>query len=193
MQVLCRAHPSRARWRPALAPVVDCPASVAKMSAVGIGQPQVIARAGAGGEVVGVSMGPGARQVTCTLVPQGVQVVDTASGTCVLSWGLKGRSPLLPAVVVGSGERLVLACEDGTVLSWRAREGTDLADADVMKASKKKGNRLRMLLVDPTLEAVLLVSCDGQVCPFLACLSCFVLQKTEEHVRRALFCVLERR
>lgn len=165
VQVLCRAHPSRARWRPALAPVVDCPESVAKMSAVGIGQPQVIARAGAGGEVVGVSMGPGARQVTCTLVPQGVQVVDMASATCVLSWGLKGRAPLLPAAVVGSGERLVLACEDGTVLSWRAREGTDLADADVMKASKKKGTRLRMLLVDPTLEAVLLVSGDGQVLP----------------------------
>ena len=51
------------------------------------------------------------------------------------------------------------------MLSWRAREGTDLADADVMKASKKKGTRLRMLLVDPTLEAVLLVSGDGQVLP----------------------------
>ena len=101
-------------------------------------------------------------QVTCTLVPHGVQVVDVPTSTCVLSWGLKGRAPLLPAAVVGAGERLVLACDDGAVLSWRARETTDLAKADVLKA-KGRGGRLLRLLVDPALEAVLLVYADGNV------------------------------
>jgi hypothetical protein len=101
-------------------------------------------------------------QVTCTLVPYGVQVIDVPTSTCVLSWGLKGRAPLLPAAVVGAGERLVLACDDGTVLSWRAREMTDLAKADVLKG-KGRASRLQRLLVDPALEAVLLVYADGNV------------------------------
>ena len=161
--------------------------------AVALGEPQVVARAGAGGQVVGICMGPGPAQVlacmsgarsggtvarwtrtrlltppdarlqvTCTLVPYGVQVIDVPTSTCVLSWGLKGRAPLLPAAVVGAGERLVLACDDGAVLSWRAREMTDLAKADVLKGKGRAG-RLQRLLVDPALEAVLLVYADGNV------------------------------
>lgn len=126
-------------------------------------EPQVVARAGAGGQVVGICMGPGPSQVTCTLVPHGVQVVDTASSTCVLSWSLKGRSPLLPAAVVGAGERLVLACEDGAVLSWHTKEATDLGKADVLKAGKGRGAKLQHMLVEPSLDAVLLVYADGQV------------------------------
>jgi hypothetical protein len=102
------------------------------------------------------------RQVTCTLVPHGVQVVNVNSSTCVLSWSLKGRSPLLPAVAVGAGERLVLACEDGAVLSWRAKETTDLGKADVLKGKGRAG-KLHALLVEPSLEAVLLVYTDGHV------------------------------
>lgn len=133
------------------------------MDGVRFAEPQVVARAGAGGQVVGVCLGPGPAQVTCTLVPHGVQVVDAASSTCVLSWSLKGRAPLVPAAVVGAGERLVLACEDGSVLSWRAQETTDLAKADVLKAGKGRGAKLQMLLVEPSLEAVLLVYADGHV------------------------------
>lgn len=130
----------------------------------------MVARAGAGGQVVGICMGPGPAQVTCTLVPHGVQVVDTASSTCVLSWSLKGRSPLLPAAVVGSGERLVLACEDGAVLSWRAKETTDLGKADLLKSGKGRSAKLQNLLVEPSLEAVLLIYADGQVSANSSCL-----------------------
>lgn len=113
----------------------------------------------------GAANGGGWLQVTCTLVPHGVQVVDVTSSTCVLSWGLKGRTPLLPAAVVGAGERLVLACEDGAVLSWRAKETTDLAKADVLKG-KSRAAKLQMLLVEPSLDAILLVYTDGHVsCP----------------------------
>jgi hypothetical protein len=95
-----------------------------------------------------------------------VQVVDVTSSTCVLSWSLKGRSPLLPAAVVGAGERLVLACDDGSVLSWRTKETTDLSKADALKGGKGgkgKGAILSMLLVEPSLEAVLLIHNDGLV------------------------------
>jgi len=80
----------------------------------------------------------------------------------VLSWGLKGRTPLLPAAVVGAGERLVLACEDGAVLSWRTKETTDLSKADVLKG-KARSAKLQMLLVEPSLEAILLIYTDGHV------------------------------
>jgi len=171
------------------------------MEGVRFGEPSVVARAGAGGQVVGICMGPeptqvwpvcaavhracacfceckvgfarrsneatnadalGGLQVTCTLVPHGVQVVDVTSSTCVLSWGLKGRTPLLPAAVVGAGERLVLACEDGAVLSWRTKETTDLSKADVLKG-KARSAKLQMLLVEPSLEAILLIYTDGHV------------------------------
>jgi len=129
---------------------------------VTFGEPQVVARAGAGGQVVGICMGPGPAQITCTLVPHGVQVVDVNSSTCMQSWGLKGRTPHLPAAVVGAGERLVLACSDGAVLSWQAKETTDLAKADILKG-KKRADKLQMLLVEPSLEAILLVYVDGHV------------------------------
>ena len=78
-----------------------------------------------------------------------MQVVDVTSSTCVLSWSLKGRSPLLPAAVVGAGERLVLACDDGSVLSWRTKETTDLSKADALKGGKggKGGKPCVLLLV----------------------------------------------
>lgn len=88
--------------------------------------------------------------------------MDVNSATCVLSWSLKGRSPLLSAVVVGAGERLVLACEDGAVLSWNAKETTDLGRADVLKG-KGRAAKLQALLVEPSLDAVLLVYTDGHV------------------------------
>ena len=184
---------------------------------VALGEPQVVARAGAGGQVVGICMGPGPAQVrarmsgariggtrapdqhtsadcpharlqvTCTLVPYGVQVIDVPTSTCVLSWNLKGRAPLLPAAVVGAGERLVLACDDGAVLSWRAREMTDLAKADVLKGKGRAG-RLQRLLVDPALEAVLLVYADGNVS--VPCAACLRLIQFDMMKQRSGTCML---
>ena len=63
------------------------------------GEPTIIARAGAGGSVIGICAGPGPGSVTCTLQPHGVQIFDVPSATCKQSWALRGRRPALPAAV----------------------------------------------------------------------------------------------
>lgn len=77
-------------------------ASMAQLQTEGgvmFGEPTVIARAGAGGSVIGICAGPGPGSVTCTLQPHGVQIFDVASSTCTQSWALRGRRPALPAAV----------------------------------------------------------------------------------------------
>ena len=86
-------------------PPANTPTRAAVMShtqtegGVMFGEPTVIARAGAGGSVIGICAGPGPGSVTCTLQPHGVQIFDVASSTCTQSWALRGRRPALPAAV----------------------------------------------------------------------------------------------
>eukprot|EP00290_Baffinella_frigidus_P009240 CAMPEP_0180121800 /NCGR_PEP_ID=MMETSP0986-20121125/3237_1 /TAXON_ID=697907 /ORGANISM="non described non described, Strain CCMP2293" /LENGTH=283 /DNA_ID=CAMNT_0022060949 /DNA_START=18 /DNA_END=866 /DNA_ORIENTATION=- len=122
------------------------------------GEPTVIARAGAGGSVIGICAGPGPGSVTCTLQPHGVQIFDVASSTCTQSWALRGRRPALPAAVAGSGGRLVLACEDRQVISWSCTD----TDIQAAKVAKVDGD-LYAVLTEPSMEAVALFFKDGKV------------------------------
>ena len=153
-------------------PPANTPPQVAGMShiptegGVMFGEPTVIARAGAGGSVIGICAGPGQGSVTCTLQPHGVQIFDVASSTCTQSWALRGRRPALPAAVpcthtrqhradttparmvntesrcsavqvAGGGGRLVLACEDRQVISWSCTD-TDIQAAKVAKVVRAR-------------------------------------------------------
>lgn len=80
-----------------------------------VGEPHMLARAGAGGKMLGTSMGGYSlsetekrgetsdylppSSVACTVLPHGVQVIDCVTSKCTNSWGLKGKAPLLPALV----------------------------------------------------------------------------------------------
>eukprot|EP00961_Rhodomonas_salina_P071682 962725-Rhodomonas_salina.1 len=69
------------------------------MDGIEVGEPLMLARAGAEGAALGVCMGPGPSQVTCTILPHGVQVIDVHTSSTKKSWALRGRRPILPAAV----------------------------------------------------------------------------------------------
>eukprot|EP00960_Hanusia_phi_P011922 347291-Hanusia_phi.AAC.2 len=86
-----------------------------------VGEPHMLARAGAGGRMLGTSMGGDVASgfergdeasdslspssVACTILPHGVQIV-------------------------GKGNRLVMACDDNTVISWSSTKESDLSKAN---------------------------------------------------------------
>ena len=59
---------------------------------------------------------------------------------------------------IGKGERLIMACEDGSIISW------SVSDKDMGKAKTlKKGSGFSRIAVDPALDAAVLVGSDGKI------------------------------